>query len=124
MKFPHNKPYRKAHADLLIDVEVESPKRARRLRHILRAVVPGWFGSQKEVLSQVRKLFKSELSLGGLCDIFAFALALDLEFKQILLDELDVEKRAHRLIEYLESRPACAKSENGKHKFPPEFSIN
>ncbi len=123
-EIPHNKPYRKARADLLVDVEIDSPKRAKCLKRKLAAVVPGWFGTQAEVLAQVRKLFKSELSLGGLCDIFTFALALDVEFKQSLLEELDVEKRACRLLEHLESRPACEKVEDAVRKFPPEFSAN
>lgn len=121
-EIPHGKLYRKARADLLVDVDVENGLAARKLRRKLGALVPRWFGSHKATLAQVRKLFRSELSLGALCDIFAFALALEVEQKRELLDELDVEKRVRMLLSLLETKEPCAKVL--ERKFPPEFSIN
>jgi uncharacterized protein len=106
-------------------VEMECSRSARKLRRQLSKLVPRFFGKQKDVLEQVRKLFKSDMSLGGLCDIFAFALALDVELKQELLDELDVEKRVARLLTHLENEPSCTEgSAASDRKFPPEFSSN
>ena len=86
--------------------------------------MPRWFGKQKAVLAQIRKLFHSELPLGALCDIFAFALSLEVEFKQELLEELDVGRRAERLLDHLETGKACEAIVTGERKFPPEFSEN
>ena len=124
-EIPHTKLYRKARVDLLVDVEVEKSRTSRSLRRKLGLLAPRWFGKQKQVLAQIRKLVKSELPLGALCDIFAFALSLDVEFKQELLDELDVGKRVERLLSHLQDSSNCAAgAAEGERKFPPEFSEN
>lgn len=121
----HPKLYRKARADLLVDVEVDDAKTARSLRQRLYHMIPRWFGKQKAVLEQIRKLFKSDLPLSALADIFAFTLALDVKFKQELLEELDVELRVRRLLEHLEGKKtAKAAALELERKFPPEFSVN
>ena len=124
-EIPHTKLYRKARVDLLVDIEVEKTKTAKSLRRKL-SLQARWFAEQKAVLAQLRKLFHSELPLGALCDIFSFALALDVEFKQELLDELDVGKRVERLLSHLDAAKPCAVADvaSSKHKFPPEFSEN
>jgi Lon protease-like protein len=118
-EIPHGKSYRKAKVELLAEVPVGDDKVERRLRRRLAKVVPQWFPDDVQVKVQFRKLLKSELTLGALCDIFAFALPLDAEFKQSLLEELEVEERLGRLLEHLETRPASS-----VRKFPPEFSSN
>jgi hypothetical protein len=123
-EIPHTKLYRKARVDLLIDIEVEQRKLARCLRRKLSAFAPQCFGEQKAVLGQVRKLFQSGLPLGALCDIFAFALSLEVEYKQELLDELDVARRAERLLGHLEAGKTCELAAVCERKFPPEFSLN
>lgn len=56
------------------------------------------------------------------CDLLAFHLPLPPDFKQELLEELDVARRAARLTEYLLAfAPANAKP---PHPFPPKFSAN
>jgi Lon protease-like protein len=120
-EIPHAKTYRKAKVELLAEVPVADDKAERRLRRRLQRMMPRWFPEQKEVKDQFRKLMKSDLPLGALCDIFAFALPLDTEFKQTLLEELDCEERLNRLLEHLAAKPATASVER---KFPPEFSAN
>jgi Lon protease-like protein len=120
----HAKPYRKARADLLVDVDVEDPKAARELRKRLQAMVPRWFGKQKAVLDQIRNLFKSDLPLCALGDIFAFTLALDMNFKQELLEEVDVERRVRRLLKHLEAKKSKKAATPPERTFPPEFSVN
>jgi len=122
-EIPHGKTYRKAKVELLAEVPVAEPKVEQRLRRKLSKLVPRWFPEQNEVKDQFRQLLKSELTLSALCDIFAFALPLDLEFKQSLLEELEVEKRLLRLIENLENRTDGAGPASDR-KFPPEFSSN
>ena len=118
----HPKAYRKAKAELLAEVPVAQAKLERRLRRQLGKLVPHLFPTQPNVKDQFRKLLKSDLTLSALCDIFAFALPLQVEFKQALLEELEVEQRLDRLLEHLENAPPLEPAED--RKFPPEFSVN
>src|SRR5262249_11717744 len=79
---PHCRSYRLAHVELLRDVEEMSPAAARSLRQKLGKMLPVWFAGQDAVVKQFRKLLRSELALGALGDIIAFALPLDVSFKQ------------------------------------------
>jgi Lon protease-like protein len=119
-EIPHAKAYRKAKVELLAEVPVAEPKAARGLRRKLARMVPRCFPKQHEVKDQFRQLLRSDLTLSALCDIFAFALPLDVDVKQALLEELEVEQRLTRLLEYLKVAPAMA----AERKFPPEFSVN
>lgn len=121
-EIPHGKAYRKAKAELLAEVPVADAKHERKLRRQLGKLVPHLFPSQPTVKTQFRKLLKSELSLSALCDIFAFALPLQTEFKQTLLEELEVEERLSRLLKHLEDAPPLSQATD--RKFPPEFSNN
>jgi Lon protease-like protein len=120
-EIPHNKLYRKAKVELLAEVPVTPARAERALRKQLAGKVSAWFTEQKKVLGQFRKLLKSDLALGALCDIFAFALPLEVELKQALLEELEVEQRLAKLIEHMEARQCV---EAVERKFPPEFSVN
>lgn len=121
-EIPHAKNYRKGKVELLAEVPIDNARVERRLRRQLSQMVPLWFPEHEEVKSQFRKLLKSDLSLGALCDIFCFALPLDMEFKQTLLEELEVEARLGRLLEHLASKPTD--ESKAERKFPPEFSLN
>jgi Lon protease-like protein len=110
------KAYRCARVDLLPDILLENTRRERSLRRQLVKRAPTQFPTQQPLVEQLHKLFKSDLPLGTLCDIIAFALPLAVEVKQELLEEVDVEARARRLMRLL--RPARQQA------FPPEFSLN
>lgn len=120
----HAKPYRKARADLLVDVDIEQSKTIKALRQRLYNLAPRWFGKQKDILDQIRKLFKSDLPLSALGDIFAFTLGQDVNIKQELLEELDVERRIRRLLAHLEARKPSKKAATAQRTFPPAFSVN
>lgn len=123
-EIPHGKLYRKARVELLAEVPIASARCERRRRKQLIAKVPGWFPSQPAVLQQFQKLLSSPVPLGALCDIFTFALPIDAEFKQSLLEELEVEERLRRLLEHLEEKFAPVLQAVADRKFPPEFSVN
>ncbi|MFO0966667.1 MAG: LON peptidase substrate-binding domain-containing protein [Gemmataceae bacterium] len=122
-EIPHGKLYRKARVELLAEVPVPTPKTERRYRERLAQKMPHWFKSQAEVQQQFDKLVESELPLGPLCDIFTFALPIDAEFKQTLLEELEVEERAKKLLAHLEAHSETPAGDE-QRKFPPEFSAN
>ena len=121
-EIPQSKLYRKAKAELLVESPVRSTTKERRLRKRLINMAPALLSSQGAVIAQFRKLLKTELPLGALCDLIAFALPLDMEFKQSLLEELDVGTRTLALLNHLSG--LAKKPQAAELPFPPEFSVN
>jgi Lon protease-like protein len=121
-EIPQSKLYRKAKAELLVEEPPAGSAKERRLRKQLVSTAPALFAKQGAIVAQFRKLLKSDLPLGALCDLIAFALPLDVEFKQRLLEELDVTTRTTALLEHLAS--LSKKPEAAELPFPPEFSVN
>jgi Lon protease-like protein len=118
---PSVKLYRLARVELVADRNVPPAARAGKLRRKLAELAPAWFPQQEELLEQLSRLFASDLDLGALCDIFSFALPLDIEFKQELLATPAVDRRARRLLEHLEEHKPQPPP---PRRFPPEFSDN
>lgn len=115
----HSKQYRKARVELLVEVPLADAREERKLRKRLVELAPRSLNHPGPVQTEFRKLLQSDFPLGALADIVAFALALDCQFKQSLLEELEVEERVRRLIAHLEE-----KSHSASRPFPPEFSSN
>jgi Lon protease-like protein len=116
---PNDKPYRSARVEMLDDCPCSSSRTEATLRRKFAKRMPVWFPSKAEVFEQFQKLIDSDLSLGALCDIFSFALPLNSQFKQALLEELDVRKRVRALLKHMESVRLPA-----ERRFPPDFSAN
>jgi Lon protease-like protein len=116
--------YRSARVKLVEDVAVASKKKEAELRRRLVELVPAWFPAQGTVLQQFHKLLKSDLGLGVLSDVVAFALPLAVEFKQQLLEEADVERRVRQLLQQLKTIAPPQTPTPVDRKFPPEFSPN
>jgi Lon protease-like protein len=116
--------YRCARVALLEDVPPTSPKKEAELRRRLVELAPSWFPAQGAVMQQFHKLLKSDLSLGVLCDVLLFAVPLNVEVKQQLLEELHVERRARRLLEQLKKASPPQTPAPVDRRFPPEFSAN
>jgi Lon protease-like protein len=123
-EIPHSKLYRLAKVELIDEIPVAEEGAERKLRRVLTRRVPSWFSGQSAILDQFRKLLKSDLALGALCDILAFALPLEATFKQELLEEADVEKRVRHMLHFLKSHDPPTPAPAGDRKFPPEFSDN
>jgi Lon protease-like protein len=114
--------YRVARAEILEDIPLADEADELRWRNTLIEKAPTWFPNQGEVVEQFGKLLHSDLALGTLCDILTFAVPLDVEFKQTLLEELNVETRLQTLHDFLESKK-CLEAKSQRN-FPPEFSVN
>jgi Lon protease-like protein len=114
--------YRIARCELLRELPLGDYVTEARWRQILIDKAPCWFAGETAAAEQFRKLLESNLSLGALCDIITFAMPLDAEFKQTLLEELDVETRLQILHDFLEGKRNLETLL--KRKFPPEFSLN
>jgi Lon protease-like protein len=113
--------YRSARVEVLEDVGEVGPEEEADFRRRLGEVVPRWFPEQDHAQEQFRRLLDGGLSAGTLCDVFAFALPLDTAFKQGLLEELRVGRRAEALLAHLE---AHAPGGGVARRFPPDFSSN
>jgi Lon protease-like protein len=116
--------YRVGHVHLLPDSPIKSRKREKEVRRHLADQLGDWFTDHETALGQLNKLVQSALPSGALCDIFSFALPLDCEFKQQLLETADVERRVGLLIDHLQSLPPPEIEPAAARKFPPEFSHN
>ena len=115
--------YRTARAELLVDGPLPSLPEAKALRADLAGkVLPRFAAGQPR--KQLRELFEGELPLGALCDILGFALPFPVEHKQALLEQLDVARRATRLLSLLDALVPTPTAVDPDHKFPPDFSAN
>jgi Lon protease-like protein len=117
------RPYRTARAELLIDGPLPSLAEAKAMRKELAGkVLPRFAAGQPR--DQLAELFRGELPLGALCDILAFALPFPVEHKQALLEQLDVSRRAGRLLTLLDALVPTVVQADPDRKFPPDFSAN
>jgi Lon protease-like protein len=117
--------YRSAKVELLTDQSLPEPQLAVHFRRQLAELAQGWLPAQEPVREQFQQLIDSELPIGTLTDITAFALPLDVDVKQQVLEQLHVEARVRFLLAYLEKhRPKTPHASPLLHKFPPDFSDN
>jgi Lon protease-like protein len=123
-ELPTDKLYRTAKVELLDDYCDAPLMTMMSLRKDLEETIIERF-HPGQLQDQLRELFRSELMLGALTDILAFALPIDVETKQSILEEMDVEVRARLLLNGFGSIPQAPKKLVEKfRKFPPDFSIN
>ncbi len=116
--------YRSARVEVLHDVPAQPPHVQQHLRRSLAREASRWWASNSEVAEQFKRLIDSEITLGALCDIFSFALPLEPEMKQQVLEELDVEKRTRFLLEHLRNQTPPVATSTSDRGFPPSFSTN
>ena len=116
--------YRSARVELIADVPAEPPHVQQHLRRALAREAPRWLVAHAEMHQQFQRLLDSDLPLGALCDIFSFALPVEAEFKQQLLEETDVELRTRALLDHLQTRSPPEASADAGRTFPPGFSAN
>ncbi len=124
---PPTRSYRLADVALLDDEysasEAEQrPALERRLINAFRGFVP----SMSEAQEQFDQLLSNQVPLGALTDIVAFTLSLDVEVKQRLLAECNVDLRAAFLLQLIQglSGSPSATAPGQQQSFPPDFSDN
>ena len=118
-----DKQYRIARVELCQDVPAP-PGREKSLRESLGAVVRPFFSANAQGLRQLERLLASELPLGALCDLFSYAMPVELEVKQRLLETLEVEERVRLLLAGLDGKAQQPQGDGPKKPFPPSFSSN
>jgi Lon protease-like protein len=92
------------------------PGLQRDLVEAFRKVLPALVSSRE----QLQELLVGEIPLGMLTDIIGYTLDLELSFKQQLLAEPSVDRRAQLLLAHLGSTPLGP----ARAVFPPDFSAN
>jgi Lon protease-like protein len=116
-------PYRTARVELVPEVNVEDAQQEKLLRRHMGRAASAWFPTEEPGATVFRKLVRSNLPLGMICDVLAFALPLDVQLKQELLESADVAARIGSLVGYLKAHPV-PQAQTNKSRFPPEFSDN
>jgi Lon protease-like protein len=119
-----DKPYRSAHVEVLQDVPANPPHVQQHLRRALSQIVKRWLSNKSKFAEQFQSLIDSDITLGALADIFSFALPMAPEFKQELLEEVDVEKRIRYMVEHLKTLQPPEAAAVSDRPFPPGFSSN
>ena len=122
-ELPPTKSFRSAMVELVNDdYDLKTaPQRAelrRRIAAAFRDLVPASVTANE----QFEELLSDRISLGMLTDVVAYTIDLDLQLKQQLLSEPNVDSRAARLLDAL---TALQQNESGSDQpFPPKFSDN
>lgn len=116
-ELPPDKLFRVAEVKLCEDEYAnESSEERAELQHRLLESFKRVLPRIPEAYKQLDELLGSQVPLGMLTDIVAYTLDIDLEFKERLLSETNVSRRAEWLLEHLDHMR--------KAVFPPEFSLN
>lgn len=123
-EIPSPNPYRSARVELVPDHSATPLHVVMALRKKLEErIMPRFRGGP--IAKHLGELFHSELSLGALCDVLAFALPIPLESKQLLLEEVDEDVRASLLLEGFDKiAPGVGSNGSSPRTFPPDFSAN
>ncbi len=124
-EIPSEKAYRSARVELIRDRGDAPVELLMDLRKQLEErILPGF--RDGPIAKQLDELFHSELPLGALCDVLAFALPVPIEWKQKMLEEPSEDVRANMLLESFEiiSPPNVGIVGNPNRRFPPDFSSN
>ena len=118
-----DKLYRIAKIELLRE-EPTAADFDEKLRSQLLQVVPAWCEAHGPAAEVFPKVIQSNLPFGVICDVLGFSLPLPVEFKQQLLEELQIDERARTLLAYLETHSPPEVLPPPQRLFPPEFSSN
>ncbi|HSQ58734.1 MAG TPA: LON peptidase substrate-binding domain-containing protein [Gemmata sp.] len=118
-ELPSPLPYRTARVEILPETGPPSAEELKTFRGKLAEVVLPRFTDDGDAKRQLEDLFDSEMSLGQVCDVLAYAMPLPAEFKQSMLEEPHAGRRAAALVDAIRLTAARA-----DRKFPPDFSSN
>jgi Lon protease-like protein len=123
-ELPPLRPFREAEVTLVDDVyrEAKSAQRADRQQQLL-AAFRRFLPKMPEVHQQLDELLCTQISLGMLTDLVAYAVDLPQEMKLKLLGWPDVDRRCETLLRELASSNSKPDGE-GRPGWPPDFSKN
>jgi Lon protease-like protein len=116
--------FRQARVELIDDCyDFESSYERNKVQERLLTAFRKHLPCACQLPEQLESLLSSELPLGVLTDLAAYALPIEAEVKQQLLAECHVGRRAEILLSEVEEL-AAAHSAKSAIRFPPSFSEN
>ncbi|HEX5471386.1 MAG TPA: LON peptidase substrate-binding domain-containing protein [Lacipirellulaceae bacterium] len=116
--------FRQAKVELIDDVyDFETRTERQQVQDRLLAAFREHLPCACQLPEQLEDMLSSQLSLGLLTDLAAYALPLDADVKQQLLAECRVRERAEMLLAEVEKLVAAAET-HSRLSFPPSFSDN
>jgi ATP-dependent Lon protease len=125
-ELPPDQPFREAEVAVLEDhyPKSGSHQRAGLQRELLRCF--GRFAPESPAAQeQFETLMSNKLPLGVLADVISFTMKFELDFKQRLLSESNVDTRAGLLLDQLRELTRDPTDDgNETRPFPPDFSAN
>jgi Lon protease-like protein len=124
---PPERPFRVAQVELLEDRYSPAGEAAREaIRGELTSVLARHLPGSAAGREQLEQMIGARLPLGTLLDVIAHASAWPVEFKQQLLEELDVDRRAALVLERLRRVSDEPSTFDGPPPgvWPPRFSDN
>lgn len=92
--------------------------------HELLAAFRAWLPKESELADRLTALLDPTMPFAALTDVIAYTVRLAVEQKQELLEELNVARRAERLLKYLRALPPLDHGSGRSRRFPPDFSEN
>ncbi|MDA1048955.1 MAG: LON peptidase substrate-binding domain-containing protein [Planctomycetota bacterium] len=124
-ELPLTRSFREAEVAVLEDLYAgaatqERASIQRELLHCFRRFTPESPAAQE----QFESLMNNRLPLGVLTDIISFTMKFDVDLKQRLLSEWNVDQRARMLLAELRQLDDSHAISDDERKFPPEFSAN
>lgn len=121
---PTDLPYRMARLELLSDVYPRRPAIDRERRHAELTELFCRLHPQFSELPGLGGMLGGELSLGGLCDLLAYALRLEAASGINVLQETSVDARSDLILDSLRQRLRAHQTRRDVPPFPPPFSAN
>jgi Lon protease-like protein len=125
-ELPAQHPFREAQVELLEDrYSAAGAQRRTEYRDELRDIFLRRLPPASAAREQFDHMLGRSLPLGTLLDVVAYAVAWPVEFKQQLLKELDVDRRAELLLDRLrrlDQEPSSG--DDSRWTWPPRFSDN
>ena len=124
-ELPLTRSFRRAQVDVQEDLYVSSAseQRAKIQRELLRCF-RRFTPESPAAQEQFESLMNHRLPLGVLTDIISFTMKFDVDLKQQLLSERNVDQRAKMLVEELHRLETSDAIDDDDRPFPPEFSAN
>ena len=116
--------FRRAQVELQGDLCTAGDGDQQRLQSELLGAFKRLLPQMPAAAEQLDDLLAQRVPLGMLTDIVAYTLDLELCFKQQLLTELNVERRAELLLERLAAFAVPCAATRAAGDFPPRFSSN
>ncbi len=124
-ELPLTHPFREAKVTLLEDRYATSAAQQRAaLQHELLRCFRRFTPESPAAQEQFESLMNNRLPLGVLTDVISFTMKFDVDLKQRLLSEADVDRRARLLVDELRRLDQSDVMADDERPFPPAFSPN